>query len=149
MTNNELLTKVENTRNGAFIYIEYCSYIKPLKAYKEAVIQKVTKGVFRLGVSYAHMKSHKDTQTESLPYGEWNKSLMNKIIEHNGKSYLRIYTTNNHKHRPHVEWFINGQKTTKQELIDNGVISKTYAKPSEHVELFNVHIENVIQLGSR
>lgn len=131
-------------KNGAFTSVEYCSYPKPLKAYKGHEIKKVTKGIYRLGIAYKNLASKKDIQTEKLPYGQWVDNWVNKLIERDGKYQLRLYMTNNRKHKSHTKWYLDGQEITKQELIEMGAISESN---SNHIEMFNVHLENVIRIG--
>lgn len=131
-------------KNGAFASIEYCSYPKPRAKFKDCIIKKVTRGVYRLGIAYKNLASKKDVETESLPYGEWVNTMVNKLIKHNDKHLLRIYMTNNRKHKPHTQWYINGEPTTKEALIEMGAISDS---KSNHTELFNVYLENIIRIG--
>lgn len=142
----ELINKLQNVKKGAFVKISYKSQPKLLKAHKEEQVEKVTNGVYRLGISYANMKINKNKITGSLPFGEWVGGLENYIITHtnkNGetKTYLRVYTT---KHHAKVKWVLNGQETTKQHLLDNGYFNEN---KSTHTELFIVPIENVISIG--
>lgn len=150
MTKEELIQKIKTIRKGTFINIEYKSFPKPLAAHKDAVIEKITKGVYRLGITYANMKINENKVTGPLPFGEWQPNYENYIITHTNKNgdykeWLRIYTSNHH--HSHTTWMLNGQEVNKQWLLDNGYIGKSSAE-SKHNDLFIIEIKNLIKLGA-
>lgn len=136
-------------RKGAFVYMEYCSYPKVPKSKGEAIVMKVTQGVFRLGVRYSKLKVNIGKQVQPLKGGTWKKDYENLLIESSAKEgqiNLRVYTTNNHKHRAKTTYYLNGEEVSKQYLLDNGYI-KDYQK--DHLDLFLVNLENVIRIGKK
>lgn len=143
-----LYNEFENLKikNGAYTSVEFCTFKTPLKAFKGHEIKKVTKGIYRLGIAYKNLASKKDVVTEKLPYGKWVDKWVNKLIEKDGEYQLRLYSTNNRKHKVHTQWYLDGKEITKEELIEMGAISESMAK-SHHTELFNVHLENIIRIG--
>lgn len=132
-------------KKGSFVSMEFCSYPKVPKSKGDVVLMKKTYGVFRLGVKYSKMKINEGKIVETLKGGEWIKGYENLLIESTkGGLNLRVYTTNNHKHIRHVEYFLNGEKVEQQWLIDNGYIKE----PTNHSTcLFLVKLENVIRIG--
>ena len=135
-----------NIKNGKWVAIKYSSNPKPLKEFKNHTITKVTEGVYRLGIAYCNLKSKIGVKTENLPYGHWESEFKNLLLSHDGNDYLRIYTTNNPKHKSHTTYYLDGEEITKEELIEMGAMSESQSK-SKHTELFNVKLENVIQIG--
>ena len=141
MTKELVLQAIENNKKGAFINVEYETTKKPLAKHKDSIIKKHSKGVYRLGIDYKNMAVNKDKQTGPMLYGAFE--IKNYLIEYNGKYYLRVYVSHNHK--TESQWTLNGEKVSKQYLIDNGYISNTKSQP---VECFNISIENIIKIGN-
>ena len=131
-------------KKGAFVVMEFVSYPKVPKSKGDVVLMKKTYGVFRLGVTYSKMKVNEGKIVETLKGGEWIKGYENLLLETaNGGLNLRVYTTNNHKHRNHTEYYLNGEKVEKQWLIDNGYIKESKGHSNG---LFLVKLENVIRI---
>ena len=146
MENKELQNKLSTYTKGTFIKMEYKSNPTPLAAHKGDLIEKVSKGVYRLGITYANMKVNANRITGPLKSGQWRNGLENYIIDSVDKkgiqkSKLRVYTT---KHKTITKWFLNGVETTKQWLIDNGYISSAQSGPRL---CFDVLIDNIISIG--
>ena len=142
MTFIELLEKISKVRKGTFIKIEYKSVKKPLAAFKGSTIEKYSKGVYRLGITYANMKENQNKVTGALPFGKWEPNLENYIVDYNGKKYLRVYVDS--KHKTTSKWFLNGVETTKDYLVDNRIIG---AQNKHHTSCFILPIENIISIG--
>ena len=105
--------------------------------------------VIRLGVAFANMGINKDRETGGLPWGRWVEGLENLVIEHKGKYYLRISSTN----PEHPETGADVIRTTyvrgdeildKEQALDivGEKAMKTSASP-----VYNVKFENIIRVG--
>ena len=79
----------------------------------------------------------------TLPWGTWHTA--NKVIEHNGNYYLRIYEVKNSK--PNCEYFIDGKKATQEEydLFKEFI---TERKSSEKQEEHGLKDENQVKPNS-
>lgn len=134
---NELIEKLETIKKGAFIHIEYKSEKELAKKYGSPKLEKFTNGCYRLGMAYSNLGANKNVVTGDLPWGQF--VLNNYIIEHKGRYYLRIYTT---QHKSHTKYFLNGVET------DKATLEQEYNyKSSSPTLCFNVPIENILKLG--
>ena len=134
---NELIEKLETIKKGAFIHIEYKSEKELAKKYGSPKLEKFTNGCYRLGMAYSNLGANKNVVTGDLPWGQF--VLNNYIIEHKGRYYLRIYTT---QHKSHTKYFLNGVET------DKATLEQEYNYKSSGPTLcFNVPIENILKLG--
>lgn len=144
MTRNELLAVIENKKKGTYSSIKYESE----KVVKNKVIKKVTSAVVRLNISYKNTKTFKEsgkTEVQPLAWGAW--LIDGLLINHTNKKgeyneYLRMYFTNNKKLKFKTKYFLNGVETTKQELIENGLLKEEENKSG----LFNINIDNIISI---
>ena len=142
MNRNELLAVIENKKKGTYTGVQYESE----KVIHNNVVKKVVSAVVRLNISYKNTQAFKNsgkTEVAPLAWGEW---LINGlIISHTNKKneyneYLRMYFTNNKKLK--TKYFLNGVETTKQELIENGLLKEDENKSG----LFNININNIISI---
>lgn len=129
---------IENiAKNGRNVKITYQSD-------KGNGIIKVTTGVYRLGVNYSHIKSviaKNGGKVNPLPYGKW--LIENLIIDNNGKYQVRI-TQASMDFKPSSKYLLNGKETSKDSLIQSGLLKD---KPHTASNVFNVKLENIIQIG--
>lgn len=143
----QAISVLETVKKGAYIVIEWTRNVPVLKGYEkingETQVQKSCSGVFRLGVEYANLSENLGVETGSLPYGKYVENFPNYIIEYNGKYYLRITTTKNHKTKS--TYTINGVETTKEYLQENKVISNS--KSSQDLLVFNVCLNDITRIG--
>ena len=146
----KLLDVISNIAKGTYVKVMYKSIKQPLAAHKGNVIEKVSYGVYRLGIAYANKQENIGRQTGPLrgTNEQWLKGFENYIIEDNvKKTYkLRLYTSENKNLKPTTKWYLNGVETTKQWLIDNKYISESSSKTNPS-NTFNVFVENVIAIG--
>lgn len=131
---------------GTYVSACWSSQKKTLKGHKEDIVTKVSKGVVRLGIDFSHMKTV-NRVANSLAYGEYMKGLEKFIIEYNENLYLRMYPSFSKTHKVKSMYFLNGEPTTKDYLITNGICSESMLKSSsENVDCFNIKLENLISL---
>ena len=143
MEMEKVIEKAKAIKKGAFVKIEFYSDPKKLAAGKTVEIVKKSKGVFRLGINYAHLKINAGKVTGELMGKVWKDGDTNYILqsEKTGKYMLRVYTT---KTATRSEWFENGVKTTKQALVDRKLVSD---RKSGFTPCFDLAIENIISIG--
>ena len=140
MRNQDLIKKALSTKKGAFTKIKYFSD-------KGNGVIKETSCVVRLGINYGNIKHNKEKIVGDLPWGQWVKGLEGYVIEHTNKKgeykqYLRLYTTAIKSMV--VKWTLNGVETTKQALIDNGLLKD---KPRKIEDCFNVPMDHILSIG--
>lgn len=144
MTRNELLAVIENKKKGTYTSVQY----ENEKVIHNNVVKKVTSAVVRLNISYKNTQTFKNSgksEVAPLAWGEW---LINGlIISHTNKKneyneYLRMYFTNNKKLKFKTKYYLNGIETTKQVLIENGLLKEEENKSG----LFNININNITSI---
>lgn len=144
MTRNELLAVIENKKKGTYTSVQYESE----KVVKNNVIKKVTSAVVRLNISYKNTKTFKESgknEVQPLAWGSW--LIDGLLINHTNKKgeyneYLRMYFTNNKKLKFKTKYYLNGIQTTKQELIESGLLKEEENKSG----LFNININNITSI---
>lgn len=144
MTRNELLAVIENKKKGTYSSVQYESE----KTVKNNVIKKVTSAVVRLNITYKNTKAFKEsgkTEVQPLTWGAW--LIDGLLINHTNKKgeyneYLRMYFTNNKKLKFKTRYFLNGVETTKQELLESGLLKEEENKSG----LFNININNITSI---
>ena len=147
MTLEQVLKAIENIKKGAFIKCEFQTTKKPYKAYKGALVEKNTIGIYRFGIGYYNIEHNKDKERIKSTKGNFETGLENylfKTIDKEGQEHycLRVYTTN---HKPQVKYFMNGEETTKDYLKENKIIP--FYERAEPLDCFDIRIENIISLG--
>ena len=135
-----LINTILNIKKGAFTKINYFSD-------KGNGVIKTTKCVVRLGINYGNIKHNKNKVVGSLPWGQWVNGLEGYVIEHTNKKgeykqYLRLYTSAIKS--MDIQYTLNGVATTKEELINNGLLKD---KPSNIEDCFNVPMDHIISIG--
>jgi len=146
----EALLAQKTIKKGCFTSIIWQSDVDLRAAYKGTYdIKKVTKGVARIGVNYGHIRAIKESGVtpQSLPYGEWKEGEENIIIEHNGKYQVRLTTTGNSKHRGKTAYYLNGKPIEKEALESMDIVVPSYWNRSHSGPVFNVKLENILQVG--
>lgn len=146
MTYQDVLNQIKAIKKGAFVRIAYKSNPHTLKAGRGENIEKVSVGVYRIGIKYANMNININREIQPLNGKKWAaEDLINYILESdkNGEKrlYLRVYTT---KVKTRSEWSINGSETTKAALVERGLISDT---KNGFTPCFDLAIENIISIG--
>lgn len=132
LTADQILDRILNTK-GSFVKAHWKSNPKPAAAHKSVLLEKITSAVCRAGIDYANLGVVKDAinngergEVESLPWGEWKK--FPYIIEHKGVEYIRLYPSDGTNHFPTSNYFVNGEKVTKEDFAQ-------YLTPSEAKKL--------------
>lgn len=142
MTNQEILAKLAQVKKGRYI-----NFTK-IKDLGNGII-KESDMVIRLGVAYANMKINANRETGPLPWGKWVEGLENLVVEHKGKYYLRITSTNPANPGSGADviatrYLLNGQEISKEQVIAMIGEEKLATKPSP---VYNVKFENIIRIG--
>lgn len=142
MTNQEILTKLAETKKGR--YISLCK--------KKDLGEGITKEsdmVIRLGVNYANMGVNANHETGSLPWGHWVAGLENLVVEHKGNYYLRVTSTNPENLESGADviatrYIKDGREISKEEVVATIGEKKIASKASV---VYNIKFENIIRLG--
>ena len=137
-----------NIKKGTIHSIHYRRIVKTIKEFENRV-EKETIGNFRIGCSYRKTDSTKKHygMVGSLPYGMWvySNEIIYSITKKGEESFqLRLTTTHNKRVKPKVNYYLDGKKITKQELIELGAIKEE--EPSQPLEIFNVKLNNIIKI---
>ena len=124
---------------------------KQLKTRKgeTAVIEKVTSIVIRGGVEYDNQKvvieGREDgtlpEENSGLPWGQWVEYPFH--IEHKGAQYARFYAASGLSFEPKVEYYLNGELTTKA-IVEPLCLSSEFRKSDEPMPLcMTIKADNV------
>lgn len=140
MTNQEILTKLAEAKKGRYINLT------KVKDLGQGIV-KESDMVIRLGVAYSNMKINEDRQTGKLPWGNWVEGLENLVIEHKGKFYLRISSTDPANPESGADvvatrYLKDGAEITKHDVLALVGEQKGSASP-----VYNVKFENILKLG--
>lgn len=141
--------KSKSIKRGKYTTLEFKSIKAPTKEFKEYVIEKHTKGVFRLGISYARLEENKGRNDFKKMNGEWVPNMHNLVSTYKDNLKLRVYTTKNYKHKRQVKWYLNGEETTYKYLIDNGIMKEENNSSSNGpLLMFDIKLDNLIKIGA-
>ena len=152
MTREEILKFLKSMKkNGIYTNISYKSFIKGDKNHKDTVVQKTTKGIIRLGITYSHIDAPEvkvsDTtsgEQRELPWGEWDPECP-YLINHKGRTYLRCATSRAPNHHSQTNFAIDGVVVSKEDAMAVTRPSDWNKKPD--IVVFTLPIENIISLG--
>lgn len=142
----EIVQKISAVVAGRFTKVEFKKDYKPRNG---AQVTKITKGVYRLGISAANLV-HYEHKGNGLKEGnEW--ICYPYLIKSKNGLKIRLYATYNPLMKPKSEFFvtINGQTrpTTKEEALENGWIVPSDIRPSGPLHMFDVFLTNIIRIG--
>jgi hypothetical protein len=109
---------------GQYCKLTLATQKKPAAAHKERKLEKITEGVFRVGINYSNMKTVIEkrggsTEPEPLPWGEWY--IFPYVIIHKGEYYYRVYPM---WEKITVRYFVDGRCVDRETF-------KSYLTPSE------------------
>lgn len=139
MTLEQIKEFFKNYKKGTFIHIEFKTKKVLAKKYGEPLFEKETSGCYRLGLKYANLKANKNKVIGERPWGVNVEYLENYLLEHNGKYYLKVFTTH---HKSKSRYFINGEEIAKQELEEQ------YNYKSSKIESYmTISLDNILKLG--
>lgn len=141
MTNQEILNKLANVKNGKYISL---TKVKDLGQ----GVRKESDMLIRLGVNYANMKINENKQTGSLPWGKWVEGLENLVVVHKGNYYLRVTAINPENLEKASEilatrYYKDGVEISKEEV--NSLVKEKGSNPSA---VYNIKFDNIIRLGN-
>lgn len=152
MLEKEILAIVDNNKGGTFVNIEWKTTKVPNAKHKDALIEKYSVAVARLGCNYQNLKSTQEKITQGLiepngklKWGQWRENYVNYILDHNGNSYLRITTSPTHK--TISKWFLNGVEVSKEWLIKNEYLKKQDIDHKD-ISVFNLKFDSIIKIGA-
>ena len=141
MTNQEILNKLAETKNGRYIHLTK----------KKDLGQGITKESdmrIRIGVSYANMKINENKETGRLPWGEWVPGLENLVISHKGSMYLRV-TVVDPENKSHITGIKNRYYRNNVQITEAEVEQLLGRKKSTSSPVYNIKFENILEIGSR
>lgn len=152
MNFNAIITKLNAKKNGQFFKISWMSDVPMTAGAKREghVVYKYTTGTCRKGINYTHQKSvqmkvEKEGKqlSHELPWGNWHPEHKGLIIEHNGKTYVRLYNTPN---KFKSDFFYDGKPISKEELMSLGVVQNSYWKRNGEADAFTVNTANIQEI---
>lgn len=151
MNTNMIINKLSTKRNGQFFNISYVSDLPmTAKAKREGIVAlKVTKATVRKGISYKNMKSvqerlgDKINEPLELPWGIWVPEYKGLLIEHKGKTYLRLYSSPN---KSKSVYLVNGKEVSLDELKSMGIVQNSYWNKTGKPDCLTVNTANIEEI---
>lgn len=156
MNTNYAISRITSKGKGQFFKMSYISDLPMTAAAKREglIALKSTTGTFRWGINYSHIKSVKEKDEaiktlgvapkHELPWGQWNPQYPQLVINHKDKQYMRLYMTPN---KSKSNYYLNGRPITKEELIELGVVQKSYwNKGDTKQECMTINIANIQEI---
>lgn len=140
----EAIAKIKAIKKGAYTRIKFKANPYPLAKGKDKNIEKICSTIVRFGLNYSHLKENANKETGALNGKVWKEGETNYILisEKTGEELVRVYTTNRHKVRS--QWYLNGEETTKERLIEERLVSD---RKSSKTPCFDLKIANIISIG--
>lgn len=145
-----IMNIMEGLRPGAWYCMDYYSDAKQTKKAAEMGLEivKISHTVSRFALDYLHLKSSKEKILKgeisgaALPWGVWE--VYKYIISHTNKKgeyneYLRFYLK-----KSKAVYYVNGVETSKQKLLEDGLIKEN---KSEFSETLCVNTKNIISIN--
>lgn len=142
--------KLKGYRKGTYCSITFGKRLEMLNEYYGKV-EKITSGVFRLGIDYSHIHSVKNSHISDfvestehkLPWGEWADD-KGYFITHKGNDYLRIYPVlYNRKCNIKTEYYLNGEKISLEYAKKLCKKSEFSEKSDKEPTCFTIKVENI------
>lgn len=151
MNTNMIINKLSTKRNGQFFNISYVSDLPmTAKAKREGIIAlKITKATVRKGISYKNMKSVQEklgnriNEPLELPWGIWVPEHKGLLIEHKGKTYLRLYNSPN---KNKSVYLVNGKEVPLDELKSMGIVQNSYWNKTGKPDCLTVNTANIEEI---
>lgn len=148
MNTNMIINKLSTKRNGQFFNISYVSDLPmTAKAKREGIVAlKITKATVRKGISYKNMKSVQErlgdriNESLDLPWGRWVSEHKGLLIEHKGKTYLRLYNSPN---KNKSVYLVNGKEVSLDELKSMGIVQNSYWNKTGKPDCLTVNTANI------
>ena len=154
----DLIEQVKNIKGCVFAHIWYRSTEKLPKSF--GTVTKVVDRMVQLNYDYENAVNNRLAKqgkpaafsAKKLPWGTWNA--FNKVIEHKGEYYLRMYSYNGAE--TYTEYYVDGRPATLSEVCNIQQYKREHEKKSnrqieaglsEHqVEPTCVNFKNIIEL---
>lgn len=151
MNTNMIINKLSTKRNGQFFNISYVSDLPmTAKAKREGIVAlKITKATVRKGISYKNMKSVQErlgdriNEPLDLPWGSWIPEHRGLLIEHKGKTYLRLYNSPN---KNKSIYLVNGKEISLDELKSMGIVQNSYWNKTGKPDCLTVNTANIEEI---
>ena len=136
-----LFDTLANLSNGTFVRIAATTEVSMNKRNNPLAnerVEKITIATLQFGCSYENCvnnRTEEEFKAEGLPWGSWVEGMENKVIEHKGEYYVRLYEKKNDNRK--VAYFVNGERATEEQIA----IIKEFAKKSYSKKQAEVGIE--------
>ena len=151
MNTSMIINKLSTKRNGQFFNISYVSDLPmTAKAKREGIVAlKITKATVRKGISYKNMKSVQErlgdriNEPLDLPWGSWVPEHRGLLIEHKGKTYLRLYNSPN---KNKSVYLVNGKEVSLDELKSMGIVQNSYWNKTGKPDCLTVNTANIEEI---
>ena len=153
MTAKDLQEMILKLPKGSFQKMIWSRELKLYKKFENQNIKitKVSEGTVRFGVEYDNMKAVQEKRENGeLPQDNQGLNGMEWIFYpyllkgKNGKEYLRVNTIKGNPIK--TKYFMNGEEITKEQA-EEYCTANNFSKGGNPLEVFNVGIENIIQVG--
>ena len=146
LTQQQKIESLKMVGKGKYVRMAWRSFPKLKKEFNGRVV-KETSGVIRLGIRYSNMEENKGKEIKPLATNlKWYYG--NIVLQNTSTNDLnvRVYTSKCKTHKSVVQYYLDNEPITKQELIDIGALNASQSKSFDG-SLFTVKLDNIISLG--
>ena len=147
-----IVAAVQN-KKGQHVLAVWERFAKTLKT-SSVVIGKRTSAYVRAGINYANLGVVKDGiaagergEVESLPWGQWRAGFETMIIDHKDCEYVRLYPATFDNLVPTVQWFMNGQPATYEQVEPHLLASEKRKDDDDKPLCFTLKAETVLEIA--
>lgn len=146
--NIDEIKSILKSHKGANLSVILGKQLKTRKT-ETALVEKVTSIVIRGGIGYDNQKvvieGRKDgtlpEENQGLPWGEWVEYPFH--ITHKGSDYARFYAASGLSFEPKVEYYLNGELTTKA-VVEPLCLASEFRKSDDPLPLaMTIKADNV------
>lgn len=145
---------LDKKRPGAWFKIKIAKeHLESAKARKDGhEVMKITEATVRYGIGYNSQKAVMAKTQNTTPsakagrlaWGSYKPGYEGKVIEYNGKDYIRFYPSPN---KAKVTFLIDGQPATYEEVKNSGYVNDSYFnRKSGESDCFTICVDNILKI---
>ena len=146
----ELINFFKGYKKGTYIRFEWFTLPSNTRAAYKGRVKKITKAVVRLGIDYSHIKENENKVIGGLVGQQHHLSgFENYIIvnEKTNEEKLRVYLSKNHKHKMVSTYYLDGNETTFDNLVEIGALPPKKDN-REQILCFDIKVNNILKIGA-
>ena len=121
----------------------------------DALVFKRTTCFVRSGINYANLADVREgieagtrEAVQGLPWGAWREGMINYVIDHKDKEYIRLYpATFDNLRTPKVTWLLDGREVDYSAVEPYLLASEKRHEDDERPACFTVNAADIISIA--